>query len=108
MKRIKNSIDSSPEFYNQFAEKEYDERSEHPCAEVLLLREALKYLTPTQMEVWELWNYDKLTQDQIAKKLSISQQGVSKHLRAIEQRVKKFVKGNMGTYKLLKRDYGNV
>src|ERR1035437_2191896 len=87
---------------------EYDRASEHPTPEQLLMREAAKYLTPKQKKVWELHNYDRFTQDEIAGKLKISQPVVAKHIKAIEKRIAKWVKGNMGAYELLKADYGDL
>lgn len=76
----------------------------HPTPEQLLVREAVKHLTPRQKRVWELYNYDKLTQDEIGAKLGISHQGVAKHIKAIEKRVTKWVQGNMGAYRLIKNE----
>ena len=86
--------------------KEYDKSSEHPTPEMLLIREAVKYLTPKQRAVWEYHAYDKLTQDEIAKKLKISQQMVTQHIQAAEKRIAKWCKSNMGAYNLLKQDLG--
>lgn len=85
--------------------KEYDKSSEHPTPEMLLIREAVKYLTPKQRAVWEYHSYDKLTQDEIAKKLKISQQMVAQHVAAAERRIAKWCKSNMGAYELLKSDF---
>lgn len=74
----------------------------HPSPELLLIREAVKRLTKKQQYVWNLWNFDKLTQDEIAPKLNISQQAVSKRIKTIEKRISKWVKSNLGAYKLLK------
>jgi DNA-directed RNA polymerase specialized sigma24 family protein len=77
---------------------------QHPTPEQLLVREAAKYLTPRQKRVWALYNYDKLTQDEIGAELGISHQGVAKHIKAIEARIKKWVKGNMAAYNLIKAE----
>ena len=79
--------------------------SEHPSVEQMFIRQAIKYLTPKQRAVWEYYNYDQLTQDEIAEKLSITHQGVAKHIKAIEKRISKWCKSNMGAYELLKKDY---
>ncbi len=86
--------------------KEYDKNSEHPTPEQLLIREAIKWLTPKQRKVWEYHNYDRLTQDEIAKKLGIAQQVVGRHIKACESRIAKWVRSNMGAYNLLKSDLG--
>lgn len=84
---------------------EYDEGREHPTPEQLLMRQAAKYLTPKQKKVWEMHNYDRLTQEEIATKMGISQSMVSQHIKAIEARIAKWCKANMGAYELLKHDY---
>lgn len=86
-------------------EKEYDPNSEHPTPEQLLVREAYKVLTLKQRRVWELYNYDRLTHDEIAQTLNISRQMVGKHIRSIETKITKWMKANIGAYKLLKTDY---
>ena len=88
--------------------KEHDSSREHPTPEQLLVREAAKWLTPKQKKVWELHNYDRFTQDEIGKKLGMTHQGVAKHIKAIEARIAKWAKGNMGAYELLKADYGDL
>jgi len=85
--------------------KEYDKSSEHPTVEQMFIRQAIKFLTPKQRAVWEYHNYDRLTQDEIAEKLNITQQVVGKHIKAIEKRIAKWCKSNMGAYELLKKDY---
>lgn len=87
-----------------WAEKEYDVNSEHPTPEQLLVREAVRFLTPKQRKVWEFYNYDKLTQDEIANKLNIAQPVVARHIKACEKRIAKWCQSNMGAYKLLKGD----
>ena len=86
--------------------KEYDKSSEHPTPEMLLIREAVKYLTPKQREAWEYANYDKLTEDQIAKKLKISRDSAHDRLEGAQKRIIKWCKSNMGAYNLLKQDLG--
>jgi len=87
-------------------EKEYDPNSEHPTVEQMFIRQAIKYLTAKQRAIWEYHNYDRLTQDEIAEKLHISQQAVQAHIHRIEKRIAKWCKSNMGAYKLLKTEYG--
>lgn len=88
----------------KFAGKEYDPQVECPTAEQAMLRQAIRYLTPKQRRVWELYNYDKLTQDEIGARLGITHQAVGKHLKAIEKRVAKWCASNMGAYKLIKQE----
>ena len=87
-------------------ERAQDESRKHPSPEQLLIREAAKYLTVKQKRVWELWNFDKLTQDEIATKLKVSQPMIAQHIAAIERRIARWCKANLGAYKLLKSDLG--
>jgi RNA polymerase sigma factor (sigma-70 family) len=90
---------------DELKEHGYDESREHPTPEQLLVREATKYLTPKQKRVWALYNFDRLTQEEIGAKLGISQQMVTQHIQAIEKRIAKWVSSNMGAYKLLKGEF---
>jgi DNA-directed RNA polymerase specialized sigma24 family protein len=81
---------------------EYDERSEHPSVEQLLLREAIRALTAKQRMAWEYHIYEKLTLDDIGLKMSISHQAVSGHIKAAEKRIKTFCKACGPAYKLLR------
>lgn len=76
----------------------------HPTPEQLLMREALKILEPKQLKVWEMWNYNRLTQDEIAKEFKVSRQAIAKQIKVIEGLLAKWVKSNMGAYQLLKGD----
>lgn len=111
MKKIKEeplknhiSLDSYDEEFFKYTPSK---GQEHPTPEQLLIRQAIKYLTPKQKQVWELHNYDRLTQDEIAKKLNMKQPNVTISLKAIEKRIAKFVQHNLGAYELLKRDYND-
>jgi len=101
--KIENPIGISLDaFEHEFLmQKETDVNVKHPSPEQLLIRQATKYLTAKQRVVWELHNFDKLTQDEIASKLKISQQAVAKHIKACEVRIVKWVKNNF-----LKSEYG--
>jgi RNA polymerase sigma factor (sigma-70 family) len=91
---------------DKFAMKEYDSACEHPTIEQMFMRQAVKYLTPKQKQVWELHNFDRLTQDEIGTKLGISHQAVCKHIRACEARITKYCRDNQGAYEVLKAEYG--
>ena len=95
----------SLESLENYPAPEYDENREHPSVEEMFIRQAVKYLTPKQRAVWEYHNYDRLTQDEIAEKLHISQPVVAKHIKAIEKRIAKWCKSNEGAYKMLKAEY---
>ena len=81
---------------NEPAMKAYDPNTEHPSPEQLLLRQAVKLLTPKQKKIWELYNYDRLTQDKIADRLKISQPVVAKHIKAIRGRITRYCTSNKG------------
>lgn len=85
-------------------EKEAEERARHPTPEQFFLEEALKTLSETQLEIWAYHNYDKLNQVEIAEKMKMSQPGVFKALKAIEVKIKKYVKSNLATYKMIKKE----
>lgn len=87
---------------------EYDPSSEHPTPEQLFLREAAKHLTPKQRAVWEYHNYDRLTQDEIAKIIGITQVGVQHHIRASEARIAKWCAENQTVYNVIKESLKDV
>lgn len=82
----------------------YDDGKEHPTPEQIMVRQAVKYLTPKQKRVWELYNYDKLTQDEIAKKLGQKRTTIEGHIHRCEARIAKWCKMNMGAYNLIKTE----
>lgn len=103
--KLKNQIGVSLERLSpDHAFQEPVAAQKHPSPEQLLVREAAKYLTAKQKRVWELYNYDKLTQDEIGAKLGITHQGVAKHIKAIEKRIAKWVKSNIAAYNLIKEE----
>jgi hypothetical protein len=75
--------------------------SAYPSPSEVFISEAVKHLTYKQKLIWEYTNYDKLTQDEIAKKMGISQPTVCGHLRAINRSIVKWCKSYKQTYKLL-------
>lgn len=90
---------------NSLASKEYDKSTEHPTPEMLLIREASKYLTKKQRQVWEYHNYDRLTHDEIAAKLGKERSTITRTIQAAEKRITRWCKSNMGAYELLKSDF---
>ena len=78
----------------------------HPSPEQLMLREAVKRLTPAQKKVWDLHNFDRLTQEEIAKKLGKKRTTIQTQIGQCEKKIAKWVKNNLGAYKLLKSDLG--
>lgn len=81
---------------------DYDPGSEQPTVEQLFIREAAKHLTKKQTQVWEYWNYDRLTQDEIAIKLGVSQQSISRCIRACEERIAKWCSENQNVYDVIR------
>lgn len=77
---------------------------EYPTPEQVMVRYAIKYLTPKQRAIWEYHIFDKLTQDEIAEKMRITQQAVAKHIKAAERRITKYCKSNLGAYQLIKKE----
>jgi DNA-binding CsgD family transcriptional regulator len=69
--------------------------------ELMMIREAARHLTPKQAEVWNRWNYDRQPQDAIARDLGIKQQVVSRHIKAAERRIVKWVKARMHVYDVM-------
>ena len=90
---------------DNYAAPEYDSGSEHPSPEQMMIRNAVKYLTPKQRKVWQLHNYDRLTQDEIGAKLGISHQTVAEHIKACEARITKWCNSNPILYKMLKGQF---
>lgn len=90
------------------AQVEAERQRRHPTVEQLFMQEAIKSLSPVQQTIWDMVNYDRLTQAEIGQRLEISQQGVAKHLKNIEAKVKDYVKRNKGVYKALKMEQGEV
>jgi predicted DNA-binding protein YlxM (UPF0122 family) len=80
--------------------------NEHPSPEQFLIREALNEFTSTQHKVWDLYNFEQLSIADIGRKLRIAPQGVSRHIKACETKIKKYVRQNIGAYNLLKSETG--
>lgn len=95
----KQDIRANPD---ELISKNYDPGSEQPTVEELFIREAVKHLTSKQKQVWEYHNFDKLTQQEIGNKLGISQQAVMGHLRAINERIKKWCDYHQEVYDIIK------
>ena len=87
---------------DQYAEyRVYGER--YPTAEEALFRLAIdKVLTAEQKKIWEYWNYDKLTQKEIATKLNSEQSLIAKKIKTIEKQLAQWCKEHMEVYNLLK------
>jgi RNA polymerase sigma factor (sigma-70 family) len=98
----KRYVQLSKKAWTRIPEPEYNEASENATYEQLMIRQALKRLTTKQVQVWELWNYEKLTQDEIAEKLKISQPVVAKHIKAIEKKIVKYCQSHMQAYEAMK------
>ena len=79
-----------------------DSSNDNPTLEQLMLREAVKHLTPKQTKLWEMYNYDRFTQKEIAAKLKITQQAVDYQISTIETFIRNWCDSNMTAYELLK------
>lgn len=78
--------------------------NEHPRPEEVMVRQAVRYLTPIQRKVWHLYNYDRLTQDEIAAKLGKKRTTIATQIRQCEARIIKWCKSNMAAYYLIKQE----
>lgn len=80
---------------------------EHPTSEQLLMRMAVdKALMNKQKKVWDLYNYDRLTHDEIAKKLNITRSAVTQQIKTIERQLKKWVNSHQEVYETMKYGEG--
>jgi predicted DNA-binding protein YlxM (UPF0122 family) len=76
--------------------------SEHPTPEQLLLRMAVdKALMNKQKKVWELYNYDRLTHAEIARKLKVTPSAVTQQIKTIEKQLTKWIQEHKEVYKVL-------
>ncbi len=73
----------------------------NPRVNELFVKEAVKHLTRKQKKIWDYHSLDGLTQDVIATKMNISQQAVSRHLKAAEVKMIKWFKEHQDVYDLL-------
>lgn len=75
----------------------------HPSPEMMLIREAIaKALNNDQREIWEMHAYDKLFDIEIAKKLKVTQQAISKRLKVIEHKIIQYCQDHRQAYAALK------
>ena len=96
------SLDVIPED-KQPAERTQD-YNEQPRPEEVMIRQAVRYLTPIQRKVWHLYNYDRLTQDEIAIKLGKKRTTIETQIRQCEARIVRWCKSNMAAYNLIKQE----
>lgn len=90
---------------NEPIERPYDEKREHPSLEQIMLNMAVDHLTKPQRHLWELWNYDRLTQEEIASILNIAQKNVHSRIKTIERKIVKWCQTNRAAYMLLKLEH---
>ncbi len=83
-------------------ERIYDKACEHPTVEQLFIAMAVKHLTKKQKQVWELHQFDRLTQDEIATRLGKARTTVLTQIHQAERRIKKWCANHMKTYEMLK------
>ena len=106
-KTDKTEVQLSQKGWNKLEAPEYNPASEHPTPEQLLVREAVKCLTLKQRRIWDMFNFDRLTHDEIAQKLGVNQSLVTRAIHACERKITKWVNDNMGAYRLLKSELGD-
>lgn len=80
-------------------------KAKHPSIQQTMLKIALDTLTPKQKKLWDMYAYDRLTQEEIAEKLGIKRQSVAESITKIEAKVAKYVKHNRAAYMLLKLEH---
>jgi predicted DNA-binding protein YlxM (UPF0122 family) len=77
--------------------------AEHPSPEQLMLREAVsKALLNKQRRVWELFNYDRLTHAEIAKKLHVTPSAITQQIRTIEKQLQRWIQEHKEVYQIIK------
>ena len=77
--------------------------SAHPTPEQLLIRMAVdKALMNKQKKVWKLYNYDRLTHTEIAKKLKITPSAVTQQIKTIEKQLQKWITLHSDVYQTIK------
>lgn len=86
------------------AAREYDSDREQPSPEQLLMKLAIERLNPKQRQIWDWYAYDQKSQEEIGQLLGIKQQAVQQRINVIENKIKKFVEQNLGSYMLLRLD----
>lgn len=103
---LRNPIGVSLEVFpaDEMPSPDSQDSNEHPRTEEVMIRQAVRYLTPIQRKVWHLYNYDRLTQDEIAKKLRKKRTTIETQIRQCEARIIKWCKANMAAYKLIKQE----
>ena|ERR1700693_2331740 len=75
------------------------ESEQHPIPEMMLLREAIaKGLTHKQRELWYMYAYNKLTQEEIAKKLNVSQPAINQRIKTAEKAIVRYCKKHKNKY----------
>jgi len=66
------------------------------------MREAVnKALMLRQRKIWEMYNYDRLTHEEIAKKLGVTRSAITQQIKVIENRITKWVKKHSEVYNTL-------
>lgn len=103
---IRNPIGVSLEVFpaDEMPAPETRTDNEHPRPEEVMIRQAVRYLTPKQRKVWHLYNYDRLTQDEIAQKLGKKRTTIETQIRQCEARIIKWCKSNMAAYRVIKQE----
>lgn len=82
--------------------------NKYPNAEEALFRMGIdRLLTPEQKQIWEYWNYDRLTQEEIASKTHSEQSLIAKKIKTIEKQLTKWCREHLEIYHLLQEVENN-
>lgn len=79
--------------------------AKHPTIQQTMFKMALESLTVKQKRLWDMYAYDRLTQEEIAGKLGIKQQTVEQSIKRVETKIAKYVRHNRAAYMLLKLEH---
>lgn len=79
--------------------------SRYSSIEQTMITMACSKLTAKQKKIWDFYNIDRLTQEEIGAILGIKQQTVDLQIRAIEKKIKQWCETNRGAYMLLKLEH---
>jgi RNA polymerase sigma factor (sigma-70 family) len=76
---------------------------EHPTPEQAMLRQAIEQALMTkQRKVWEMYNYDRLTFVEIAKKMKVSESAIRQQVNTIEKQLTKWIQEHQEVYLAIK------
>ena len=75
----------------------------HPSVEQLMMREAVsRALMNRQKRVWEMYNFDRMTHAEIAKKLKVTPSAITQQIKTIEKQLTKWIQEHKEVYQIIK------